>query len=145
MRAVVDTNVLVSGLLWRGKPHALIGQCRAGAVTLICSPALLAEFADVVARPKFRRILERSHTDSRRMLAEVQRLADIVEPPPLPAPVGRDPDDDAVLALAVAARADLVVSGDADLLVLGTYAGIPIVDAAEAVARIATVEEHRTD
>lgn len=79
------------------------------------------------------------------MLAEVQRLADIVEPPPLPAPVGRDPDDDAVLALAVAARADLVVSGDADLLVLGTYAGIPIVDAAEAVARIATVEEHRTD
>jgi predicted nucleic acid-binding protein len=51
--------------------------------------------------------------------------------------VGRDPDDAAVLACAVAARADLVVSGDQDLLVLKTYSGIRIIGANEALAVIA--------
>ena len=57
-----------------------------------------------------------------------------LDPPPLPVPVSRDPDDDAVLALAVAARADRIVSGDADLLTLRVHAGIPIVDPASAIA-----------
>jgi predicted nucleic acid-binding protein len=63
-------------------------------------------------------------------------LAEIIDPPPLPEPVSRDPDDDAVLALAAAAQPDLIISGDKDLLVLGAHAGVPIVKAAEAVARI---------
>jgi len=62
-------------------------------------------------------------------------LAEIVEPPPLLIPVGRDPDDDAVLALAVASQPDLIVSGDADLFTLRIHAGIPIVTPAEALAR----------
>jgi putative PIN family toxin of toxin-antitoxin system len=136
VRAVIDTNVLLSGLLWRGTPHALIEQVRAGTFTLISSPALLAELGEIIQRPKFRTILVRSHTDPERVLSELRRLADIVDPPPLPAPVSRDPDDDAVLALAVASQADLIVSGDADLLTLGTHAGIPIVDPATALARI---------
>jgi putative PIN family toxin of toxin-antitoxin system len=70
------------------------------------------------------------------MLAEVRFLAEIIEPPPLPVPVSRDPDDDAVLALAVAAQPDLIISGDADLLTLGSHAGIPIVTPAEALARL---------
>jgi putative PIN family toxin of toxin-antitoxin system len=136
VRAVIDTNVLLSGLLWRGTPHALIEQVRAGTFTLISSPALLAELGEIIQRPKFRTVLVRSHTDPERVLSELRRLADIVDPPPLPAPVSRDPDDDAVLALAVASQADLIVSGDADLLTLGTHAGIPIVDPATALARI---------
>jgi predicted nucleic acid-binding protein len=52
--------------------------------------------------------------------------------------VSRDPDDDAVLACAVSARADLIVSGDKDLRVLGSYRGILILSAAEALARIRT-------
>lgn len=63
-------------------------------------------------------------------------LAEIIDPPPLPAQVSRDPDDDAVLALAAASRADLIISGDADLLVLGSYAGIPILNPADAIARL---------
>ena len=50
VRAVVDTNVLLSGLFWRGRPHALIEQVRAGTLTLISSPALLAELAEVMNR-----------------------------------------------------------------------------------------------
>jgi predicted nucleic acid-binding protein len=45
VRAVIDTNVLLSGLLWRGAPHALIERVRAGVLTLIASPTLLAEFS----------------------------------------------------------------------------------------------------
>lgn len=136
MRAVVDTNVLVSGLLWHGAPHELLEQMRAGALALISSPALLAELETVIGRTKFDAILTRSNTSRARALVEVRQLAEVIEPPPLPQPVCRDPDDDQVLALAVAAQADLIVSGDDDLLALGSFHGIPIVTAAQAVERI---------
>src|SRR5271154_481684 len=112
----------------------LLEKVRAGAVTLVSSPALLAELGTVLARPKFRAILARSQTDPDQMLAELRRLAEVIEPPPLPTPVSRDPDDDEVLALAAASRADLIVSGDADLLILRSHSGIPIVDAVTTVA-----------
>ena len=126
MRAVLDTNVVLSGLLWRGAPHALLGQVRAGTLGLVSSPALIAELARIVTRAKFRTVLARTATDPEHVVADVQLLADMIAPPPLPVPVCRDPDDDNVLALAVAARVDFIVSGDGDLLVLGTYADIPI-------------------
>jgi putative PIN family toxin of toxin-antitoxin system len=62
MRAVIDTNVLLSGLLWRGAPHELLEQVRNGKLTLISSPALLSELADVISRPKFDAILLSSNT-----------------------------------------------------------------------------------
>ena len=138
MRAIIDTNVLLSGLFWRGTPHVLIEQVRAGTLTLISSPGLLAEFADVINRPKFRAILARSNTNPERTLKELRRLAEIVEPPSLPTPVSRDPDDDAVLALAVVSQADLIVTGDGDLLALGSHRNIRIVTPAEAARLIAS-------
>jgi putative PIN family toxin of toxin-antitoxin system len=136
VRAVIDTNVLVSGLLWHGAPHVLLEHVRDGALGLVSSPALLTELEIVIHRAKFDLILTRSDTSRERALAEVRQLAEVIEPPPLPQPVCRDPDDDAVLALALAARVDLIVSGDDDLLAMGSYADIPIVDAAQAVQRV---------
>ena len=138
MRAVLDTNVLLSGLLWRGTPHTLIEQFTTwGALlTLVSSPALLAELDEVIRRPKFQAALARSNTDPEQVLSKVWQLAEVIDPPPLPAPVSHDPDDDAVLALAVAAQADLIVSGDRDLLALGRYQGVSIVDPAAALQRI---------
>ena len=131
MRAVIDTNVLLSGLLWRGAPHALIQHVQSGTLTMVSSPALLAELAEVISRAKFDQILARSNTSRERALAEMRQLAEVIVPPPLPQPVCRDPDDDHVLACALAAQADLIVSGDADLLNLREYQGIRIVAAAE--------------
>lgn len=136
MRAVIDTNVLIAGLLWHSSPHALLALVRGGAIGLVSSPALLAELADVLGRSKFDAILNRSNTSRERLLAEIRQLAEVIEPPPLPQPVCRDPDDDEVLALAVAARAELIVSGDADLLVLQQFEGVPIVNPAEALRRL---------
>jgi putative PIN family toxin of toxin-antitoxin system len=106
VRAVIDTNVLLFGLLWHGTPHRLIEQARAGMVILVSSPAMLAELAEVIARPKFTAIIARSDTNPQQILAEVRRLVGLAEPPPLPAAASRDPDDAIVLALAVAARAE---------------------------------------
>jgi uncharacterized protein len=99
-------------------------------------PGLLAELAEVINRQKFQAVLDRSNTDSEGMLADLRRLVEIIHPPPLPAPVSRDPSDDAVVAIAAAAGVDLIISGDAGLLTLGSYAGIPIIDPAKAMIRI---------
>ncbi len=137
MRAVIDTNVLIAGLLWRGPAHALLMDVRNGLVSFISSPTLLAELGDVLGRAKFAAILTRTNTSRDAALAEVRRLAEVIEPPSLPHPVCRDPDDDEVLALALAAHADVIISGDADLLVLQQFEGIPILDPAQAVQRMA--------
>jgi putative PIN family toxin of toxin-antitoxin system len=133
VRLVIDTNVMLSGLLWHGTPHRLIEQAHRGAVSLVSSPALLEELAEVLAREKFAAILARSGTAAAQVLEDTQRLVHLVTPPPLPRPVCRDPDDDAVLAAALAAQVDLIVSGDDDLLALQTFQGIPIVSPAEAI------------
>jgi putative PIN family toxin of toxin-antitoxin system len=136
VRAVIDTNVLLSGLLWRGAPHALIEHMQTGTLTMVSSPMLLAELAEVISRAKFDDILARSNTSRERSLAEMRQLAEVIVPPPLPQPVCRDPDDDHVLACALAAQVDLIVSGDADLLNLREYQSIRIVTAAEALRLI---------
>ena len=70
--------------------------------------------------------------NSAQVLADYLRVVDLVEPVSIP-PTSRDPDDDAILSCALAARADLIVSGDADLIVLKQFHGIPIVTAAQAI------------
>ena len=136
MLLVVDTNVLVSGLLWRGPPHALLEKARDGAVNLVLSTELIEELLDVITRPKFADILARTSRTPERIRAELRTLVELVVAPPLAQQVSRDPDDDAVLACALAARADLIVSGDDDLRALGMFENIPIVGAADALRRL---------
>ena len=92
------------------------------------------ELADVLARRKLARAVKASGKSVSTLVAEYEGLVQLVEPRTLRRPVGRDPDDEAVIACALAARADLIVSGDKDLRVLKTYQRIRIVGAAEALA-----------
>jgi len=138
VRAILDTNVLLSGLLWRGAPHTLLNAVRQGSLNLVCSPTLLAELERVISRPKFDATLIRSQTSREQSLTQLRQLAEIIEPPPLPQPVCRDPDDDAVLAPAIAARPNCIVSGDDDLLTLRHYQSIPIVTPAQALELVET-------
>lgn len=71
------------------------------------------------------------------ILTDYIEVIELVEPAGVPEAVSRDPDDDHVLACALAARADYVVSGDADLLDLEQYQGIRIVTASEAIRKLA--------
>jgi len=136
MRAVLDTNVVISALIWGGKPFELLQAAIDGDLRLITSPALMEELHCVLLRPHLAGRLERRTSSVSQALALYAGLAEHIDPPPLPLPISRDPDDDAVLALAVAAHANLVVSGDGDLLVLGSYTDIPIVTAAQALSQL---------
>ena len=136
MRLVLDTNTVVSGLLWNNAPARLIDEGLQGRVELLTSEALLLELEDVLPRSKFARRLAASGFSVPQLVARYAVLARTVAPASI-ARVSPDPDDDHVLACALAARADLIVSGDSDLLNLKTFQGIPIVAAAAALTRIA--------
>ena len=136
MRAILDTNVLVSGLLWHDAPHALIEQICSGNLTLVSSPVLMAELVETLGRAKFQRAMTAAGISPEQVFAGLRVLAEVFDPPPLSARVSRDPDDDAVLALAAATHVDWIISGDGDLLVLGAYAGIPIVTPSQALVML---------
>lgn len=138
MRIVLDTNVLMSALLWRGPPYRLLEAIRQHTrLQLYSSPVLLEELTDVFTRPAATKRLTLIGKPARDVLADYLEAIELVEPAELPRVVC-DPDDDHVLACALAARADLIVTGDTDLLVLSAYQDIPIITAAEALRRIET-------
>ncbi len=139
MRVVLDTNIVVSALVWGGTPDRLIQAAIDGEIDLLTSPALMDELRDVLARPHVVTRLEQNRSTVAQAIALYERLALQVSPLATPRIVVDDVDDDHVLACALAAGADLIVSGDKKhLLPLGSYQAIPIVTAAEALQRIST-------
>lgn len=137
MRIVLDTNTLVSGVISAGLPRQLMDAAKRGDFELATSPMLLTELLDVLGRAKFAARLQPAGLTPAAIVDDLRALALVVTPTTVPSVIARDPDDDQVLACAVAANADLIVSGDKrDLLPLLTYQGIAIVTAREAVARI---------
>ena len=136
MRLVLDTNVVLSGLLWRGTPYQLLTHIKqTRTLQLVSSPVILEELADVLTRQQCIKRLSAIGLNGAQVLADYLQVVELVEPVSIP-PTSRDPDDDAILACALAAHADLIVSGDADLLVLKQFLDIPIMTAAQALKHI---------
>ena len=137
MRAVVDNNLFVSGLLWGDKPGRLFGAAAAGRLQIFLSEALLAELREVLQRRKFAARLALKGLTPETGLAQVQAAARVIPAPPVPLPtLLRDADDLPVLACAVAAEVDVIITGDKDLLALNRFKGIPIITVNEALERL---------
>lgn len=138
LRVVLDTNTVLSALLWGGTPGQLITIARAGEIVLCSSQVLLDELQGVIHREKFTKSLATRDLRPGTLFDGYAALCQIVQPQPLTR-TSIDPDDDQVLATALAARAHLIVSGDRKhLLVLERFAGIPIVTATQAITMIQT-------
>ena len=138
MKLVVDTNVLVSAFLWKGTPGQLIELAGEKECRLFTSRVLIDELAEVLQRKKLAKQVQATGFTAAQMLRNYQKLATTVTARRLAQQVSRDADDDAVLACALAAQADLIVSGDDDLLVLKQFQEIRIVTPAQAVKMISS-------
>ncbi len=120
MRVVLDSNVIVAAVATRGACAELFARVLA-AHEYAVDDNLITEVGRVL-RDKFR--LPEDRVSDVRLLLTMTAAA--VESAPLKAPVCRDPDDDRILALALAFQAEVLITGDEDLLVLHPWAGIPI-------------------
>jgi len=136
MRVVADTNTVVSGLLWQGPPRQVLDAARGGLIHLFASAALLAELEDVLSREKLALRLERASVALPSLVWGYAALATVVKVEPIAPVIADDPEDDAVLACALGAHADAIVSGDRHLLRLQIYQGIPVLTAPELLARL---------
>lgn len=130
-RIVCDTNILVSGLLWKGAPRRILTGIEQGKFSLFTSRELLDELDRVLCYRRLVAILGKAGVPRQDVLRWAVRHATIV----MVKPFGRvvvttDPCDARVLACAVSASADVIVSGDKHLLSLGKHDGIPIMRAA---------------
>lgn len=124
--AVFDTNILISATGWKGSPFQCIELSRAGTVQGITCAEILLEFAE-----KLETKLAFPKEQADEAVADVLSFLRVVRIEGKIQGVARDPDDDKVLECAVAGAANYIVSGDKDLLTLGSYAGIGIVRASE--------------
>jgi len=132
LRLVLDTNVVVAGLLWNGPPRHLLEAAIAGEVELFSSAVLLDELAHTLGHAKFAGRIEAFGTHITALVAQYTALVSLVAPAGVPRIVANDADDDHVIAAAVAARAELIVTGDRKhLLPIGSHQGIAIVTARE--------------
>lgn len=112
IRAILDTNVLISGIFWKGAPFEILRAWQKRCFHLIISPSIFEEY---------RRVLD--EMTRKRVSAAAQSILEIIElhaemawPVAFAKPVCDDPDDDKFLEAALAAGADYIVSGDAALL-----------------------------
>ena len=122
MRIVVDTNVLMSGIFFGGVPGRILAAWREGRFELAVSPDIADEYARVGER-----LAQRfAGVDVQVILDLIVRNAEVVPSTVLPEPVCGDPDDDKFLACALAARADLIVSGDKKLLAVSGYEDVAV-------------------
>lgn len=122
LRAVLDTNVLVSGLAYPGSvPGRIVSAWRQGGLEVVLSHYILDELVRVLPRlPRIRM----SSAEIRDLVDSLMFLADVVDPTDVRDARLRDPSDQPVLATLLAAKADYLITGDKDLLVLAGHHSI---------------------
>ena len=127
MKAVADSNIFVSGLIWGGPPGSVLDRAAARHFHLVTSEEILQEVLDVLRRPHLLERLRVRGCTPEGVISVYREVAEIVAPADVPLPAGlRDPRDLHILRCAVAAGAMAIVTGDNDLLAMREFTGIPI-------------------
>lgn len=131
MKVVLDTNVLISGAFFTGPPFYILRSCIQGDFQLVLSPEIIVEYRRV--GEEFSR--RRSNPEFEKLLSLLVAQALIVDAPALENPICRDPCDDKFIACALVVDADVIISGDKDLLSISGESTIRIMRPKEFVDR----------
>jgi uncharacterized protein len=126
MRVVLDTNIWLSGLLWGGVPDQILQLVEQGQIEAIGSEEILDELQRILQRPKLQKRLKQLGITADSVMLAIRQVLTIIRIEPLEVPGLRDPKDIIIIASAVAGNADLIITGDQDLLVLREFSGIQI-------------------
>lgn len=142
IRAVIDTNVLVSGLFGiKDSPSSqILSAIRTQKIILVTSPVIVEEIEEVINRGKIVKLTKMSKDERADFMDKLIERSDVTAGKQLLQLVGRDVKDDKFLACALEAKADYIVTGDKDLLVLKEYEGITIVTPREFLETLKTVK-----
>lgn len=135
MRVVLDTNVWVSGWLWGGVPGQLIIMADNQQIAIYASEALLIELETTLERGKLQKKIQSLGSTVEILISRTRQLVKLCPPTSVDVPQLRDQDDAIILATAVAANAEVIVTGDQDLLTLNEYEGILIMTVTEFLDR----------
>ena len=135
LRVVIDTNVLVSGLfgIKNSPSYQILQAIREQKIILVTSPVILEEIGDVISRKRIVKLTKMNEEEQKKFIEGIVERSDVTAGKQLSKIVGRDVNDDKFLACAHEARADYIVTGDSDILVLKEYEGIKIVKPREFV------------
>ena len=131
LRAVMDTNVLVSGVLWRGVPFELLRWAEKNSLVIYTSLEILAEVHRVLHYPKFQQYIDNQQTSPGELFAKIASLCTIIQVDQVVKGVCSDADDEKFLSCALAANVEVLVSGDRHLLNLVQYQSVRILTARE--------------
>jgi len=126
VRVVLDTNVLISGVIASGYSAKILDAARREDIKLVTSIHMLEEFSDVISRRRITRKYPKATDDAETLLDFFRAFAEFVSGIPEENQISPDRDDDFVLACAIDGKADYIVSGDPHLLNLKSYKKIPV-------------------
>jgi putative PIN family toxin of toxin-antitoxin system len=130
----LDTNVLVSAILFGGKPRQILEKAIRGKIRLCLSEAILEELKGVLQRSKF----DYSPEMIQVILTELTGVSDFVNPSKTSNVVSEDPEDNRILECAVEAEANYIVTGDSHLLKLSRYRNIEVVNAVAFLEKVSS-------
>jgi len=144
MKIVVDTNVALSGLLWRGPPNQILKWAREGRLRILACEETIAELRRALNYKKFSKRISALETAQGEVFAYYMNLVLFVPAPKnIPEKIIEDSFDNFFLALASENKARLIISGDKHLLDLAEFQGIQIVTPSEACEVIETLVKDR--
>lgn len=126
LKVVLDTNILISAFLWDGNEAELFKEIEKNKVKLYTSFEIINEVENVIHREKFNELLIKAKISAEEIIEKIVSLSNLVIGKKLNLNICRDSKDNKFLECAKLAKADVIVSGDKDLLVLKEFNGIKI-------------------
>ena len=135
MKVVLDVNVWISGLLWGGVPGQILKLAKNQRITIFASEKILADIEDTLERPKLQSRKQYWGYTTAYLMTIVQELIQPCVDRLLEVPQLRDADDAVILASAIVIQAEVIITGDLDLLTLHDFENIPIITPQEFLSR----------